>query len=469
MSIEVQTFLMELIKQRIDLISDELGRKIQKPAASPSSSNNSDNEGEEDMFSSNERRTTVVGSVIQEQFEIKNLKKTLKERLQSYRKAIEYCNYLAQPKHIIESLLERAEIIMKFIQTFDCRDESEHLELIFKLPRDITPEDVLGKDEKFNYVEFQRHIRYIEKLIPQLQKARVQHMNLFKKQKDPISKENYQKLTKMVESQNAVKAELMDLITNRWQPLPEFHISDEHIISSVDTLDCTVLQVEIILPDSYKSTYFSYYFVIRLIKIRDVIDTHEIQIAGKTASTSFSLDKEDSSKINMFKVEIELFQWRLKIFDIILDDAEFSLITLMNNKSFKRSTTWDDEKFSFQFTLLDQEEQNDEVFKLYNIIKIPDPFKINEMTNRISKPLEEVKAQPVKVNQSVKVASVKAPVKAQVKAPVKAPAKPQEETKVLSDSKPVAKAPKKQLEAPIVVTVDLTPPPKPKAVESKLI
>ena len=346
--------------------------------------------------------------MIQEQFDMSNLKSILKKRLINYKQAIDYCHQISQTDKVIQELIEKAEIIKKFIDTYDSRSTDEHLEIVFKLPRDVTPQDVLGRDERSNYIEFQKHIRYIEKLIPQIQKARVKHMNIFKKQKDPISKENFQKLTKMVESQEEVKSQLMSLVGNRWQPLPEFYISDESITSSEDKQDFTTLQIEVNLPLSYKRTFFSYYFTIRLKRGHETIDTHEVQIAGQNCSTSFSLDKEEVLKINQIKVEIELCQWRFKIFDIILEDIEISLMSLMKSNSFKRSASWDEERFGFVFSILDQEQQRDEVFKLMNVITVPEPFKINESGKR-AKTVEEEKEMQKDVNMNKVREKVKKP------------------------------------------------------------
>jgi hypothetical protein len=81
------------------------------------------------------------------------------------------------------------EIIKQFIDTYDKRNEEEQLELVFKLPRDITPEDVLGSSKK---AEFVKYIQYVEKVLQQIKQEKIKYMQLFKKQKDPISKENYQ-------------------------------------------------------------------------------------------------------------------------------------------------------------------------------------------------------------------------------------------------------------------------------------
>lgn len=187
---------------------------------------------EQKRFDESLHRAQTTGSVVLEQFDFSDTKRVLKERLINYKQAIEYCRHIGQKKDLVKDLLTKAELIKQFIDTYDKITEDNQLDLIFKLPRDITPEDVLGESKK---PEFLKYVQYIEKLIPTIQKERVRNMNIFKKQKDPISKENYQKLTKLVEEQEEIKEKLMELAGNRWQPLPEIHVAETHFPNSEDS------------------------------------------------------------------------------------------------------------------------------------------------------------------------------------------------------------------------------------------
>lgn len=102
---------------------------------------------------------------------------------------------IGQDSQIIKEIEQKADMIKHFVKAYKHENEDDYLELIVKLPRDITPEDIFGKNKR---AEFVKHIQYIEKIIPQIQKERNKMLVLYKKQNDAISKDNATKLIKLV-------------------------------------------------------------------------------------------------------------------------------------------------------------------------------------------------------------------------------------------------------------------------------
>jgi len=205
--------------------SDPLTLEEEKEKSQPPALNKKESDKIQRDFDKTLTQAQRQGSIVVEKFDFTDMKKVLRERLINYKQAIDYCIQIDQEKSIIKDLVSKAEIIKQFIDTYDKRNEGEQLELIFKLPRDVTPEDVLGDAKK---TEFVKYIQYIEKLMPQIKQEKIKNMKIYKKQKDPISKENFQQLVKLEKDQEEIKQQLTTLAGNRWQPLPEIHISEHH-------------------------------------------------------------------------------------------------------------------------------------------------------------------------------------------------------------------------------------------------
>jgi len=143
------------------------------------------------------------------------------------------------------------------------------------------------------------------------------------------------------------------------------------------------LELTITLPNSYAKTYFNYYFVVRLQKSNDTMDTREIAITSTTVSTTFEMEESEVKKLQMFKLELELYQWRLRIFDSLIEDTEISLISLKKAPSMKRNATWGEERFTFECKMLENDDVKGQVIKTLILLRIPDPYKVSmQMANK---------------------------------------------------------------------------------------
>ena len=236
---------IELIEEEItDIITHQKGTKNIKNIPSESYTPSQDSEMEiqekeiisnpklnktdsnqQKSFDMNLKRAGTQGSIVLEEYDYSDIKKVLRDRLINYQESINYCYQIGQKKEIISDLEQKADLIQHFITNYSHNGEDDYLQLIAKLPRNITPQDIFGDSRRADFIKY---IEYIEKLIPQIQRERNKMMEIFKKQKDQISKENTQKLIKLVRNQEAVKEKLLKLAGNKWQPLPDIHISELH-------------------------------------------------------------------------------------------------------------------------------------------------------------------------------------------------------------------------------------------------
>jgi hypothetical protein len=309
--IKIYKFYTDRMKHRIQLIKEEISSKCEEdkqPHYDDSASYVPSQDSEmtehevepkaelekaaskrQKDFDMSLKRGKTEGSMVLEQYDYSDIKKVLKERLTNYLEAINYCMQIGQDSGIVEQLEQKADMIKHFVKAYKHQNEDEYLELIVKLPRDVTPEDIYGKNKR---AEFVKHIQYIEKVIPQIQKERNKMLAIYKKQNDGISKENAQKLIKLLKEQEGVKDLLLKLAGNRWQPLPDLFITEVHfpVIEEKDKsggknfvlkLILVSLNLKISLPPSYEKSFFAYYFRIRLLNQgKESIDTREVPITS---------------------------------------------------------------------------------------------------------------------------------------------------------------------------------------------
>lgn len=105
------------------------------------------------------------------------------------------------------------------------------------------------------------------------------------------------------------------------------------------------LELKINLPPSFTSTFFSYYFRIRLLNHnKESVDTRDAPITSRDLIINFDLDDEDKVKLPHYTLEIELYQYRLRIFDYLTQNAEFNLKRLKAKAKAKFTETWDEER-----------------------------------------------------------------------------------------------------------------------------
>lgn len=168
------------------------------------------------------------------------------------------------------------------------------------------------------------------------------------------------------------------------------------------------LDVNVTLPNSFAKTLFSYYLIIRLIRGRETLDTKDVHITGATCSTTFDLEEEDLKKINAYKLEVELYQWRLKVFDSLLEEGEISLVSLKNSSTMKRSLTWNEERYTFECSILNKSsDQKDSVIKVIKILDIPEPYKIKDKNKDSVVKVKEYKKPKVEAEEEEEEKHVK--------------------------------------------------------------
>jgi len=328
---------------------------------------------------------------------------------------------------------------VRFLSLKDVDEVQLHQELL-KLPRDLAPAD-LGIDQR----RIPGHLLFVSQSLELLQKEKEKNARLIKKQNDEKSKENYRALVKAIKEQKEVQAELADLAVNRWQPPPEVFISEQVFPYSEANDKRTVLEILARLPESFENSFFAYYFVFMITYSDDTIDTKKVQILGTECKACFELDDNDMKFINAYKVEVELYQWRLNVFDFLYGDEVISLMALKPSKPLKKSFSWDGEKYIFELRLTEnQDEEFGEHIKVMKILSVPDPFKINpkklaekkevkeEVKEKVQKPVEnkqdKAKEKVVKKSPQIEskpVSNQKAPEKVSKEAEKKA--KPKKE------------------------------------------
>ena len=141
--------------------------------------------------------------------------------------------------------------------------------------------------------------------------------------------------------------------------------------------------MKITLPASYSKTFFSYYLIVRLLDSQnDTIDRRDVPILNTNFLLEFDLEDEiNRKKLASYEIEIELYQYRLRIFDCLKEEASIKLKRFRSEKvlKIKHSETWDEELYLFEVNLKEsQEESQDSMLKIVKILDVQNPFKLKE-------------------------------------------------------------------------------------------
>lgn len=123
------------------------------------------------------------------------------------------------------------------------------------------------------------------------------------------------------------------------------------------------------------------------------------------------MDQEDLKKVATFTLDIELYQWRLKVLDSLFEDSRVRLNFLRNAKTAKKSITWNEERYTFEYNLVSKSEEKNTVIKVLKLLHVPKPYKTpaayqqkTAQPNNYNQNLEEEKRPSQKPQKQVKPA-----------------------------------------------------------------
>lgn len=313
-----------------------------------------DKSNEEWDFNFNYKRMDSNASKVQAHFDFTDVKRTLQTRLKNYKEAIDYWEQVSRPPAVIQKLKENADKIVIFLKNYKQMNEADKCEGLLNIPNDIWPIDI-GIDIENNKISEQ--VSFVEKTISWLNQEKQKIIKIMKAQNEAerkickkfyglillsfslliliIAKSSAMKIVSLIREQETLKNTLNELMQNRWQPPPIVRISDYYFDAIEEKSDNWGMEVSIKLPPSYENSIFSYYFIIKINRKDETMDKKKIPIAGRTWTMCFELDDFESSNINIYDLEIEIYQWRFGILDWLCDTETIGLKSLRPSKPLK--------------------------------------------------------------------------------------------------------------------------------------
>lgn len=296
----------------------------------------------------------------------------MEERLREYINAIEYLkkNNLSKDQKAILAILERAEKVKKLQKRGDVD--------VFEIPAPIVPEDLLGMSIQARVKKYQTLVNIINKTANNLKIIGSNNFNVFKKNKNKVAKENYDKAIFLFKKQNQLKADLLKLAKNKWQPMPEISTQVESFPDPKGTdLEESEVKVKLTIPEDFQNIG-KYYYKFKWMDDDQDIKKIKVNNKGEVIELGHNIDFGHHKKFSALKVVIKIRHWRWGFFDKTKFVWENNLMALKKGAVIKKNFKFEDHKFYVTiFSDLQSEEALNDL-KIVDAAYIPPPFKSAE-------------------------------------------------------------------------------------------
>jgi len=319
---------------------------------------------EEKKVKINERSSKVVYDFANEDPE-----EVLEKRKKEYINAIEYLkkNNLSKDQKAIFAILEKAELV----KNLQKRDDVDLLDI----PAPVIPDELFGMTSAERSKKYQVIINIVNKTINNLKIIGSNNHKVYNSTKNKIAKENYEKSIFLFKKQTQLKADLLKLFKNRWQPIPELQSTVENFPNpaGADFSEGEVV-IKMNIPEDFQNVG-KYYYKFKWMDDEENLKKIKVKNSGEVVEKGYAIDFGHHKRFSSLKVVIKISQWRCGFFDKTLFAWGTNLSQIKKGQIIKKSFKFDDKKFYVTvFSDLQSEEGLEEI-KLIDTTYIAPPFK----------------------------------------------------------------------------------------------
>mmetsp|Transcript_32661 Transcript_32661/g.32020 ORF Transcript_32661/g.32020 Transcript_32661/m.32020 type:complete len:395 (+) Transcript_32661:46-1230(+) len=254
-----------------------------------------------------EEKKTVVeqrSSAVVADFAGRDPDEIMEERMKEYINAIEYLkkNNLSKDQKAILAILERAERIKKLQK----RDDVD----LFEIPDPVTPEDLIGVTPQERVKKYQTLVNIINKTANNLKIIGSNNFNIFKKTNNKLAKDNYDKSIFLFKKQNELKADLLKLAKNKWQPMPELTTSVENFPDPKGAdLEESEVKIKLNIPEDFQNVG-KYYYKFKWMDDEDNLKKIKAKNKGDVVEVGHTIDFGHHKKFAALKCVVKIRLWR---------------------------------------------------------------------------------------------------------------------------------------------------------------